>query len=265
MRSPFPGMDPYLEDPIEWPDVYHQLITEIRRLLVKRVTPHFIVRVEQRVTLVDLADDERRVIIPDAYLAEAPDASRYSTASATISASRVIAVLEDPEVHEHYIDIYDARQRNIVATLELLSPANKTAGPSRTAFLNKRRAVMASPAHWIEIDLLRDGERPREVAGLSDYYVLLKRGATGERGEQLREAWFADIRDRLPTIAVPLRPPFADVPLDLQAALDAAYAEARYADHVRYDTPPPPPALKPADDIWARAQVDAWRRQFQLP
>jgi hypothetical protein len=256
-------MDPYLEDPIEWPDVHVRLIVQMSRLLAERVAPHFIVRVEQRVTLVDLADGERRVIIPDTYVAEAPDASRYSTASATISASRVIAVLEDPAVHEHYIDIYDARNRAIVATLELLSPANKTAGPSRTAFLNKRRAVMASPAHWIEIDLLRDGERPREVRGLSDYYALLKRGETGVRGEQPREGWFADIRDRLPTIAVPLRPPFADVPLDLQAALDAAYAEARYADQLDYDGPPPPPALKPADDIWARAQAQAWRREFQ--
>ncbi|MCK4452049.1 MAG: DUF4058 family protein [Anaerolineae bacterium] len=30
MPSPFPGMDPYLEYPVRWPDVHHSLITYIR-------------------------------------------------------------------------------------------------------------------------------------------------------------------------------------------------------------------------------------------
>ena len=31
MPSPFPGMDPYLEDPHGWPDVHHEVISGIRR------------------------------------------------------------------------------------------------------------------------------------------------------------------------------------------------------------------------------------------
>ena len=30
MESPFPGMDPYLEEPSFWPDVHHELIATIR-------------------------------------------------------------------------------------------------------------------------------------------------------------------------------------------------------------------------------------------
>src|SRR5437667_264154 len=33
MPSPFPGMDPYLEEPGLWPDVHHELISELRAVL----------------------------------------------------------------------------------------------------------------------------------------------------------------------------------------------------------------------------------------
>ena len=33
MPSPFPGMDPCLEKPSLWPDVHHELISEIRATL----------------------------------------------------------------------------------------------------------------------------------------------------------------------------------------------------------------------------------------
>ena len=33
MPSPFPGMDPYLETPELWPDVHHELTSDIRNLL----------------------------------------------------------------------------------------------------------------------------------------------------------------------------------------------------------------------------------------
>ena len=34
MPSPFPGMDPYLETPLLWGDVHHELISQIRRAAV---------------------------------------------------------------------------------------------------------------------------------------------------------------------------------------------------------------------------------------
>lgn len=257
MPSPFPGMDPYLEDPIEWPDVHTRLIAALSRRLTPQIAADFFVRIKQRTTSLGPDSPERDVIIPDIYLAQAgAPPSQPATSAATIAAPTLITTLEELEVREHYIDIYDARDRAVVATIEVISPANKTGGGSRAAFLAKRRAVMASPAHWIEIDLLRAGERPREVAGKSDYYALLKRA---DRPGGSFEVWYSSIRDPLPTIAVPLRPPFADVPLDLQAALATAYAEARYDDQLTYERPPPAPPLLPADAAWAAAQVNRWR------
>lgn len=257
MPSPFPGMDPYLEDPVGWPDVHVRLIVAISRLLTAQVAPDFYVRVEQRVSIVGPDDPERRVIVPDLYLARSTALpGQQSRAGAEISTPTLVTVLEELELREHYVEIYDARNRAVVATLEVLSPVNKAGGSKQAAFLAKRRAVMGSPAHWIEIDLLRAGERPPEVAGKSDYYTLLKRG---DRPGPF-EVWYRNLRDALPTIAVPLRPPFADVPLDLQVALDTAYAEARYDDQLDYSSIPPAPPLPPPDQTWVAARVAEWRQ-----
>ncbi|MGZ3485541.1 MAG: DUF4058 family protein, partial [Isosphaeraceae bacterium] len=43
MPSPFPGMDPYLEEPGLWPDVHHELISETRALLNTILRPKYYV------------------------------------------------------------------------------------------------------------------------------------------------------------------------------------------------------------------------------
>lgn len=256
MPSPFPGMDPYLEDPIEWPDLHVRLMVTISRQLTVQVAPHFYVRVEQRVSIVGPDDPERRVMIPDIYVTQTGSPPMQAAPTGASSAvPTLVTALEDLELREHYIEIYDARSRAVVTTIEVLSPVNKTAGAKRVAFLAKRRTVMASPAHWIEIDLLRAGERPPEVAGKGDYYALLKRG---DRPGPF-EVWYRSLRDPLPIIAVPLRAPFADVPLDLQGALDSAYAEARYGRPADLHSSTAAAAAAPADAAWAAERIAVWR------
>ena len=63
--------------------------------------------------------------------------------------------------------------------------------------------------------------------------------------------WYVDLRDPLPRILVPLREPHPDVVLDVQAALTTVYQRGRYADEIDYQQPVPPPALRPADVVWA--------------
>jgi len=157
--------------------------------------------------------------------------------------------------------VRDAASRELITTIEVLSPYNKAAGSQgREAFLRKRRAVLASTSHWIEIDLLRQGERPPEVAGQSDYYVLLKRGRPGPF-----EVWYADLRDRLPIIAVPLRDPFPDVPIDLQAAIETVYDRGAYQFVLDYASPPPAPPLAPADLQWTADRIARWRSSRSHP
>ena len=44
MRSPFPGMDPYLEAPERWQDVHADLAAEIRTALSRLVQPRYFAR-----------------------------------------------------------------------------------------------------------------------------------------------------------------------------------------------------------------------------
>ncbi|CAA9590115.1 MAG: hypothetical protein AVDCRST_MAG88-4736, partial [uncultured Thermomicrobiales bacterium] len=233
MRGPFPGMDPYLEEPTEWPDLHSGLITTIRDTLAAEVAPHYIVRIEQRVHIATPDDPGYQAIVPDVYLVREPARGVGSAPAGAISTPTLIEPLADLEIRDRFIEVLDARNRALVATLETLSPANKTAGAlARQGFERKRRAVLSSATHWIELDLLRGGERPSEVAGKSDYYALLRRG-----GAFPYEVWYWDLRDPLPTIAVPLLPPHPDVPLDLGAVLAGVYKRAFYALSVDYTRP----------------------------
>lgn len=256
MSSPFPGMDPFLEEPSEWGDFHSRFINAISEYIAEIVAPNFIVRIEKYVYIVPLDDpDVRQSIVPDVYVVTLPRQTPGSLAAEAIKEPTLIEPLYEEEIRERFIEIRDAANREVVTTIEALSPFNKASGaPGRKAFLQKRKTVMAAKVHWIEIDLLRAGERPPELAGRSDYYALLKRG--GVPGPF--EVWQFDLRDPLPTIAVPLRPPFADVPLDLQAVFNTTYQRGRYDRGLDYSGPIPQPRLRPADAKWAQAQVEAW-------
>lgn len=257
MPSPFPGMDPYLEDPLEWPGVHTNLIVAIQELLAPQVAPHYVVRIEQRVHISSPEDPRRRAIVPDVYIAEQPRTGERSATATLISPSARIEAIYEPEMRTRYLEIRDARGREVVTTLELLSPANKaTDSPGRAQFLDKREKILCSGTHWIEIDLLRAGERPERIEAQSDYYALLNRGG----GYGPFDVWFTDLRDRLPVIAVPLRTPHDDVPLDLQAALDTVYERAYYADAIDYARPIPSPPLLPADASWVAARIREWQQ-----
>ncbi|MBI3960990.1 MAG: DUF4058 family protein [Chloroflexi bacterium] len=262
LSSPFPGMDPYLEDPAEWQSVHFQLIARISDLLSEAVAPHYFVRVDQRVYVTTPGDLDRRTIEPDVYLLrQAP--ARYQTAVGTPGVTPFLLVEpaeSDPEIRDRFIEIRDARNRAVVTTIEVLSPFNKRSGAQGfSAFQQKRENVMASQTHWIEIDLLRAGSRPQEVTDKGDYYALLKRG---DRPRPYA-VWFFNLQNRMPTMAVPLRPPHADVPLDLQAVWDELYRRARYAQSIDYSQPPPPPPLRPDDEGWAQARIQTWQTARQ--
>ena len=69
MKSPFPGMDPYLEQ--HWRDVHHALITYARDQL-RPMLPHDLrPRIEERV-FVESDDGEPLEIYPDVYVVEYP-------------------------------------------------------------------------------------------------------------------------------------------------------------------------------------------------
>jgi hypothetical protein len=87
MPSPFPGMDPYLEDPARWPDVHQSLITYIRDMLQPQVRPRYHARMGERVDLlseglhtVAISEEGRASLPAHRYLASvkrAPERYRF--------------------------------------------------------------------------------------------------------------------------------------------------------------------------------------------
>lgn len=253
-HSPFPGMDPFLEHPARWSSVHTRLINAMSDQLAALVSPNFYVEIEERIVLSTATANDRPLYFEsDVYLTRGHAAPTQPTGTALITPPTVIEAVYEPELRQRYLEVRDAFQHEVVTTIELLSPFNKAGGQrGHVDFLDKRRQLMASNVHWLEIDLLRAGLRPPEVTGKSDYYALLKRGGILD----VFEVWYIDLRDALPTIAVPLRPPHADAPLDLQQTFTDMYQRAHYTDSIDYGGDVPLPALPPADQKWLREQIE---------
>src|SRR5207302_243507 len=214
MPSPFPGMDPYLENPALWPDVHHELISVAREMLNVQLRPKYYVRVEERVYISDESDPGRAVLIPDLRVAEAllsKGATPPPSGTATLDADESVELttLLDDEIHEARLEIIDHASRAVVTVIEVMSPTNKISGSQgRISYQQKRHEVMESPSHWVEIDLLRQGAPfvAREALPPCDYLVHVSRV---QRRPKAR-IWPIQLQKRLPAIPVPLRPEDAD-------------------------------------------------------
>jgi hypothetical protein len=260
MTSPFPGMDPFLENPGLWPDVHHNLITGIQSALTALLRPKYVVRVEDRAYIADESNETftPQLRVPDIEVAErreweetsftpGGDASQLQVAEPVIATTWV-----DEEIHEAFLKVIARESRDIVTIIEILSPTNKVTGSAGSiSFKQKRREIMLSPTHWLEIDLLR-GNRvtpvPRKV-GRHEYLVHVSRQGKRPQGE----LYPIRLSQRLPIIPIPLKPEDPDAHLDLQSVLDDAYERAGYDLEIDYRGQPRPPL---------KAELAAWADQL---
>ena len=143
----------------------------------------------------------------------------------------------------------------VVATIEVLSPTNKTPGPrGRQLYLDKQREVLDSDIHLIELDLLRGGthttavplEQLRKKAPPYDYHVCVH--PFDELGKFL--VYTVTLEQRLPEIAIPLLPGDGNVRVELQAVFDRCYDAGPYRRRVAYDPARMAPALRPEQAEW---------------
>ncbi len=256
MPSPFPGMNPYFEQGAHWADFHTEYLTTLRRLLAPQVGPTYIVQLDEHIYVHDMPPEPRqRVGSADLSLAR-PDLGE-------IARVRGVGLLEAPAVvrlsiqnveHIPYLEVRDRLGRELVTVIELLSPSNKRAGADRESYLAKRRELLHSPAHLIEIDLLRGWTpMPHEGRPECDYSVMVSRAE--RRAAGVAGFWPIKLRDRLPVIPVPLRLPDEAVRVDLQETLDRAYDGPGY-EHYIYNGNPEP-GLSAEDATWARQFVPA--------
>src|SRR5262245_60494544 len=137
MRSPFPGMDPYLENPGRWRGVHALLISAIRTNLNRRLGRRFVADADA--TVYSVAAEDRRWVYPDVFVIEARQAVAASR-GARIEAP-VQVLIDGPETFSQpYVIIRDSANLDVVTFLEILSPINKAPAGSqaRSDFLRKR-------------------------------------------------------------------------------------------------------------------------------
>jgi hypothetical protein len=67
MKSPFPGMDPYIEACGLWGDFHHELISEIKHALAQAAPERYLVRADERsyVVLVESEGKQSHPFLPD--------------------------------------------------------------------------------------------------------------------------------------------------------------------------------------------------------
>src|SRR3954451_58949 len=160
MLSPFPGMDPYLEQ--FWGDVHHTLITYSRSAIQKQLPGDLVARVDERV-FVEPAEGQARNIIPDVRVVERgrPQGGTLETGNGIAVAEPLVVHLEQDEpVRQGFIEIIDIKSgRRVVTVIEILSPSNKFPGPGRELYLKKQDELRAGCVSLVEIDLIRTGTR----------------------------------------------------------------------------------------------------------
>jgi hypothetical protein len=246
MPSPFPGMNPYLEQNDTWEDFHQEFLSRARAHLAARVEPDYFVKVEVRLYIHELSAEQRRYFGRADSAVTAKHEHAQTAAVADLGAPVTLTMPAVETVRESWLEIRDRRDRRVVTVIELLSPANKERAEHREAYLAKRNVILASPTHLVEIDLRRGGERPAlPQLPPCDYYVLISR----DESRPEMGFWPISLRERLPTVPVPLGGPHS-VDLDLQAVLDEAYDAAHYGNYIYADQPPPP--LSADEAAWAR-------------
>ncbi len=254
MTSPFPGMDPYLEQASMWPDVHNRLMFAICDQIQPLLSPRYTAVLTPYVAYEAIDIATTRTVVPDIGVLEQHGETHES--AAVVIAPAPLTGLIEVATRYHRIEIRTVGEEHLVTVIELLSPVNKRPGADAAdAYERKRRDVLHSTVHLLEIDLLRGGRRPSLVTPLPEapYFIMLSRV---ERRPHV-ELWPLSLRTAIPVVPVPLGEGDTDVPLDMTQAVQRIYTSARYDLRIDYTQAPPPPALSPDDAAWLDEHLKA--------
>ena len=265
MPSPFPGMDPYLENPEIFPDFHDSFITYLRENLQASLPLPYYAALGRRVWI----EASRRSIGPDVHVIrkglqrQAQPKSPSLKAVVTRPAARpvIVKVLHD-EHREPFVEIYADVEggRRLVTSIEVLSHSNKTPGEhGRELYLRKQKELLASQVNLVEIDLIRGGEHatavPLESAsaecGHFDYHVCVHPFSEIET----YQVYPMQLEEPLATLEIPLLPGDQAVLLDLQAVFDRCYDAGPYSREILYGEVGIVPPLRPEQAAWVERVV----------
>jgi hypothetical protein len=259
MPSPFPGMDPFLEHPAYFGSLHTRLMVEITNELQPKLPDPYFAEVDERLWV----ETSRRPIEPDVDVIHkrgAPRKRANGRAALAVRSKPIVVTMFEDEKRQCFVDIRTRQgdEERVVATIEVLSPTNKTPGEKgQEAYLKKQQEVIdGGSIHLVEIDLLRGGHHVtvikedvlQEEAGPFDYHVCVR--PFDEPGKFY--VYPIELPDPLPEIAVPLLPGDGTVPLDLQAVFNRCYEAGPYRKRVRYTLDRVEPPLPRKRLAWAK-------------
>ena len=252
MKSPFPGMDPYLE--ARWSDVHVKFIAFLGEAVQALLPSDLRARAEERLLLETVANGPIATYRGDVALIQSPRQPPARPAGGALATVEpyLIEFQEVPEV-DRFIQIIDLRNRNrVITVIELLSPWNKGPGRLNKDYRRKLDNYARAEVSVLEIDLLR-GSRSRLQVNKSN----LPREHSAAYLACVRRSWLAfrwevyamSLRSPLPAIPVPLRENEPDVLVALQPLIERVYVSGGH-DDIDYSMPAEPP-LKRDDAKWA--------------
>lgn len=248
MSNPFPGMDPYLEGPL-WSVVHHNLIEEFARQLTLKVRPKYRARTEERVVVtapdpIEVGWLRRRSPDVSVVTTEAPTGGG---STATLVAPLTQDFLPHESLTETFLEIRRVIDGQWVTAIELLSSTNKR-GEGAAEYQHKRREILDSEVHLLEIDLLRIGESFPVTGPLPSvpYFVFLSRANRRPKVE----IWPVPLEAPLPSVPVPLLAGDHDVELDIALAFRTIYDLFEYDRDLDYSGSPTI-RLSPEQADWA--------------
>ena len=208
MPSPFPGMDPYLEDEALWPVFHHQFVQSLHQILQPSLIDRYRERINQR---------------------------HYVTEQALFT-----SVVRE-EHHEDFIEIRQKSDGRLITLVDVVSPANKLTPTGRAAYLAKRCECKSAHANLVEVDLVLQGQPTLEYSrdGLPDwdYAVTVTRSTQPER----YEIYTATLQKKLPRFRLPLASDDRDTVLDLHTAFTRCYDQGGFAGKIDYGREPSVP------------------------
>ncbi len=255
--NPFPGMNPYLEQPCLWPEVHSELIALLWSSMATQMPSGYRLAIEERLEIweVSYAEDRPRFVVPDLSISERREAQNEVALQERIPEGGIMVMTPVP-TRVTYLEVR-AASGQVVTVLEVLSPTNKAPGRGRMDYLSKRSAILESEINLVEIDLLRAGEPMPLATSAPDchYRILVSR----ERQRPRAFLFPFMIQDAIPKFPLPLRHSDDELPVDLGTLLAQMHRMSRYNSFLDYNNPPPGPALGPKHRQWIDERLAAFR------
>jgi len=239
MRTPFPGMDPYLEQPESWQGFHNSLIAALALDLAPRLRPRYYVATEER-TYLYAPDRSTFIGRPDLnVIGPVLQESRASWSVEPVAGAVRVELPIPDQVREAYLEVRQVGSDEVITVLEILSPTNKRPGEGRRQYEQKRLSVFSTLTNLVEIDLLRAGE-PMRMWGNghgSHYRILVSRARQQPSGE----LYPFNVRQPIPDFPLPLQSDDAESLVELNRIIHDLYERAGYDLRINYRDDATPP------------------------